>query len=203
MKEINLTTPLNETQIRSLNIGDQIKLSGMIFTARDKMHKYLFENRSKNKDKNGEISFVPPFDITNGALYHCGPIVKIIDDKYTVISSGPTTSERLEMYEPSIIKQFSLRALIGKGGMGDATSNALKTVGCVYLQTIGGGGVYLANRIRKVLDVWKLNEFGEAEAMWLFEVVDFPAIVTMDSKGNSLHKDILNRSSRQRDEIFS
>ncbi|MBF0472312.1 MAG: fumarate hydratase C-terminal domain-containing protein [Nitrospirae bacterium] len=193
MVEINLKTPLNESSVRALNIGDQVILSGRIFTARDMIHKYLCEIESVTM----------PFDITGGVLYHCGPIVREINGKYTVISSGPTTSERLEMYEARMIKRFGLRAIIGKGGMGSDTLSALRDFGCVYLQTISGAGVYLSNRVKEVLDVWKLAEFGESEAMWLFEVFDFPAIVTMDSKGNSLHKDILAYSTKQRDEIFS
>jgi fumarate hydratase class I len=193
MQVINLKTPLDMTSIEALNIGDRVELSGTIFTARDIIHKYLCEN--------DPVSM--PFDITGGVLYHCGPIVRKINGKYTVISSGPTTSERLEMYEPRMINRFGLRAIIGKGGMGEDTLNALKTSGCVYLQTISGAGVYIADRIKSVLDVWKLDEFGEPEAMWLFDVCDFPAIVTMDCKGNSLHKDIYNQSTKQRDEIFS
>jgi fumarate hydratase class I len=195
MREINLTTPLDEKVIRSLNIGDNIVLSGTIFTARDMMHKYLCDIEPET------VSL--PFDINGGVLYHCGPIVRMINNINTVISAGPTTSERLEMYEPRMIKRFGLAAIIGKGGMGDATLDALKTQGCVYLQTISGAGVFLADRIKRVLNVWKLDEFGEPEAMWLLEALNFPSVVTMDSKGNSLHKDILNNSARLRDEIFS
>ena len=83
---------------------------------------------------------------------------------------------------------------MGKGGMGRHTLKALKENGCVYLQTIGGAAVYLADRVKRVVDVWKLEEFGKTEAMWVFDVQNFPAIVTMDAHGRSLHEEIESKS---------
>jgi fumarate hydratase class I len=97
---------------------------------------------------------------------------------------------RVEMYEPWIIQRYKLRGIMGKGGMGSSTLNALKRHGCVYLHTMGGAAVYLAERVKRVAGVWKLEEFGMAEAMWLLEVQHFPAIVTMDAHGNNLHERI-------------
>jgi len=116
--------------------------------------------------------------------------MKKIESGYQVIAAGPTTSMRVEMYEADVIRQYGLRGVMGKGGMGEKTAKALQEEGCVYLQTIGGAAAYLADRIVKTIDSWKLEDFGTTEAMWIFEVKDFPAIVTMDSHGNSRHKEI-------------
>ncbi len=195
MPKISLKTPLSESDVRVLKSGDNITISGNIFTARDRIHNYLYNEKPKPEDI--------PFVINGGILYHCGPIIRKEDNEYKYISGGPTTSERLEMYEWWVIKEYGIRAIIGKGGMGDKTHDALKEYGCVYLQTISGAAVYLADRVKRVLDVWKLDEFGEPEAMWYLEVQDFPAIVTMDTHGNSLHRDIEKQSSERAKEILS
>jgi fumarate hydratase class I len=101
---------------------------------------------------------------------------------------------RVEMYESRIIEEYGIRGAMGKGGMGRRTLHALKEFGCVYLHTIGGAAVYLADRVKRVSGVWKLEEFGMTEAMWILEVNDFPAIVTMDAFGKSLHDEIERKS---------
>ncbi|HEB75734.1 MAG TPA: fumarate hydrolyase [Nitrospirae bacterium] len=181
-----LTTPLSEEAVASLNVGDFVLLSGMIVTGRDRVHKYLFSELPLPD----EI----PFELEGAVLYHCGPIVRREDAGYRLIAGGPTTSQRVEMYEWRIIKEYGLRGIIGKGGMGEKTLQAMKEAGCVYLHTISGAAVYLADRIKRVVDGWKVEEFGAPEAMWLMEVEDFPAIVTMDASGNSLHKGVAEKS---------
>jgi tartrate/fumarate subfamily iron-sulfur-dependent hydro-lyase beta chain len=170
------------TELRSLRAGDIVSLNGTIVTGRDRVHKYLFEQKPPRE----EI----PFDLTGAALYHCGPVMLKTEEGYQVVAAGPTTSMRVEMYEASVIREYGIRAIIGKGGMGEDTIGALKETGSVYFQAVGGAAVYLADRIKKPLDVWKLDEFGPTEAMWLFEIEDFPAIVTIDSLGNNIHRDI-------------
>jgi tartrate/fumarate subfamily iron-sulfur-dependent hydro-lyase beta chain len=127
-------------------------------------------------------------------LYHCGPVMKKVEGGYRAVAAGPTTSMRVEMYEAEIIKGYGIKGIMGKGGMGERTRQALAENGCVYFHTIGGAAVYLADRIRETLGVWMLEEFGPTEAMWLFRVEDFPAIVTMDSHGGNLHAEIEKRS---------
>lgn len=171
---IKLHSPLNDSTVRSLTAGQFVCLSGLIITARDKVHRYLIENK-------------PPLpELKNSILYHSGPIVK----ESKVISAGPTTSSRLEPYMEEIIAHYGIKAIIGKGGMGERTASALRQYGAVYLHAVGGAGVYLAERIKRVIDVKFLEEFGMPEAMWFLEVEEFPAIVTMDSYGRNLHKDI-------------
>ncbi len=177
-----LNTPLSKDDVLSLKVGDIVSINGQIFTGRDKIHKLLYHEKP---DKT-EI----PFELNGGIIYHCGPIIRKIDDSYKLISAGPTTSMRVEEYESDVIKTYGIKGIIGKGGMGEKTLAAMKEFGCVYLHTISGAAVYLADRIKNVLIGWKIEEFGMPEAMWLLNAEDFPAIVTMDAFGNSLHKEI-------------
>ncbi len=187
IKRINL--PLTKEDVLSLHTGDIVLINGLIVTGRDRVHKFLF-NEKPSKEK-------IPFNLEGTILYHCGPIVKKTPAGYKIIAAGPTTSMRVEIYEYKIISEYGFRGVMGKGGMGKQTLNALKENGCVYLHTVGGAGVYLADRIKRVVDVWKLEEFGKTEAMWVFDVENFPAIVTMDAYGRSLHEEIEKKSYRE------
>jgi fumarate hydratase subunit beta len=176
---MKLKTPLTEDDARRLRVGDKLELSGTIVTARDMAHKYLVEGNNS------------PFDLN--VIYHCGPIVKDM----TVVSAGPTTSIREEPYEATVIETFEVRAIIGKGGMGEKTQKALKRFGCVYLAAVGGAGALMAKRITAVKDVYKLEEFGMPEAFWQFEVEDMPLIVTMDSEGGNLYRRVGEESAKK------
>lgn len=183
-KTINL--PMTKEDALSLKAGDMVLINGRIVTGRDKLHKFLF-NKKPPKEK-------IPFDLEGTILYHCGPIVKKTPGGFVFIAGGPTTSMRVEMYEYRIIKEYGIRGVMGKGGMGKQTSDALKENGCVYLNTMGGAAAYLADRVKGVAGVWKLEEFGMTEAMWILDVKDFPAVVTMDAYGKNLHEEILRHS---------
>jgi len=177
-----LNLPLKKTDVLKLHAGDVVLISGVMVTGRDKLHKLLFNEKVPKKDI--------PCDLNGTVLYHCGPIMKKTGEEYKAVAAGPTTSMRLEMYEHKIISEYGIRGIMGKGGMGEQTLKAMKRNGCVYFHAIGGAAAYLADRIIKIVNVWKLEEFGMAEAMWALEVENFPAIVTMDAHGKSLHKDI-------------
>ncbi|MDP6670527.1 MAG: FumA C-terminus/TtdB family hydratase beta subunit [archaeon] len=172
---ISLKTPLKKEDIQKLNVGDRVLLSGTIFTARDKACNFLLQNHLA--------------EIENSAIYHCGPIVK----GNKVISAGPTTSYRLNQYTPELIEKYGVKAIIGKGGMDESVLNALKGR-AVYLSAVGGAGVIYATAT-KVKNVYK-KEFGMPEAIWELEVKDFPAIVTMDSKGNNLYAKVFQKSKK-------
>ncbi len=189
VRPVELRLPLSVSDVRGLKAGDVVSLSGSIVTGRDMVHRYLAEKRPPKEEV--------PFELSRTVLYHCGPVMERSGDGYRAVSAGPTTSMRVEMYEAQIIREYHLRGIMGKGGMGEATRRALKENDCVYLHTIGGAAVYLADRIRKVSGVWKLEEFGQTEAMWLFEVEAFPAIVTMDCHGNDIHGRIEEESLRR------
>jgi len=175
-REIRLTTPLSESQVRGLKVGDVVLLNGMLHTGRDTLHHYLMSHDS-------------PVDLRGAALYHCGPVSLKQDGKWIMNAAGPTTSIREEPYQADVIKKFGLRAVIGKGGMGAKTLAMMKEFGAVYLNAIGGAAQYYSKCIEEVEAVDFL-EFGVPEAMWHVRVKDFPAIVTMDSHGNSLHADV-------------
>ncbi|MEW6214067.1 MAG: FumA C-terminus/TtdB family hydratase beta subunit [Nitrospirota bacterium] len=184
IKTINL--PLTKDDVLKLNVGDMVLINGQLITGRDRVHKFLFS------EKPGEEQI--PFNLRGSILYHCGPIVRKTEEGFKLIAGGPTTSMRVEIYEYQIISEYGISGVMGKGGMGRQTLNALKENGCVYLHTIGGAAVYLADRVRRVVDVWKLEEFGMTEAMWVFDVEEFPALVTMDAHGRSLHEEVEKRS---------
>jgi fumarate hydratase, class I len=182
-REVSLTTPLAEEQVRSLKVGDVVLLSGTMHTGRDSLHHHLMTHDA-------------PLDLRGSALYHCGPVALKKGDKWFMNAAGPTTSGREEPYQADVIKKFGIRAVIGKGGMGVRTLAALKEHGAVYLNAIGGAAQYYTKCITEVEGVDFL-EFGIPEAMWHIRVRDFPAIVTMDAHGNSLHADV-EKASAQR-----
>lgn len=185
---ISLTTPISEAAIRALKVGDEVGITGTIFTGRDAVHKYLHEG--------GKLP--PEVNLQNGVLYHCGPVV-IKDDQgqWKCVAAGPTTSIREEPYQWQVIRDFSLRGVIGKGGMGDKTLAACKEHGCAYLHAIGGAAQVLAECIKRVKNVYMMAEFGAPEAIWEFEVENFPVVVTIDSHGNSLHKEVFAASQAE------
>jgi fumarate hydratase class I len=182
-KEVTLRTPLTEEQVRALKVGDIVLISGKAFTGRDAVHAHLMKHD-------------PPVDLNGSVLYHCGPVVVKEANGWRVTAAGPTTSIREEPYQADIIKRYGVRAVVGKGGMGAKTLAALKESGAVYLNAIGGAAQFYARAIEGVDEV-SLMEFGTPEAMWHLRVKDFPAIVTMDAHGNSLHKDVEQNSARE------
>ncbi|MBT3298200.1 fumarate hydratase [archaeon] len=184
---IRLTTPLKTEDIIKLNVGDKILISGTIFTARDKVHLFLLEKSEKEQNIRTKIN--------NGIIYHCGPIIK----NNQVISAGPTTSNRMSLYTPQLIEEHNIKAIIGKGGMSKEVKEALKGK-AVYLSAVGGAGVLYANSM-KVKSTYK-KEFGMAEAIWEFEVKDFPVIVSIDAKGNSLYDKVYNKSKEVYEELI-
>ena len=180
-REIRLETPLSEEKVRALKVGDVVLINGPMVTGRDDAHTYLMHHDA-------------PCDLNGAVLYHCGPVMLKAgtspDVRWHTNAAGPTTSIREEPYEADVMKQFGIRAVMGKGGMGPRTLAALQEHGAVYLHAIGGAAQFYARCLPKVLGVYLLEELGIPEAMWVFEAKDFPAIVTMDSHGNSLHADV-------------
>lgn len=191
-REVVLTTPITEEQIRSLRVGDVVVINGEMHTGRDALHKYLMDHDA-------------PIDLNGAVIYHCGPVMLKDEDGWHVKAAGPTTSIREEPYQGDIIKKFGIRAVIGKGGMGAKTLAALQEHGAVYLNAIGGAAQYYAQCLNKVNGV-DFMEFGIPEAMWHLQVEGFAAIVTMDSHGNSLHADVeqdsLTKLSQFKDPVF-
>ena len=186
-REVALRAPLTEEQVRSLKVGDVVLLSGRAYTGRDAVHHHLMKHD-------------PPVDLRGGVIYHCGPVVAKDGANegsgWRVTAAGPTTSIREEPYQADVIKRYGVRAVIGKGGMGAKTLAALREAGAVYLNAIGGAAQFYARTITSV-DGVSLLEFGTPEAMWHLTIENFPAIVTMDSHGNSLHNDVEESSAHE------
>lgn len=182
---IKLTTPLEESTIRNLRVGRKVLFSGTIVTARDAAHRYLVE-------RSDDDPF--PFDLAGSAIYHCGPVLTREKDRWRVVSAGPTTSMRMEMYQGDVLRRYGVRAIIGKGGMGAATLAAMAEAPAVYLAAPSGAGALLAGCIERVLGVWKLEEFGSPEALWQLEVRDLPAVVAADCVGGNLFETVEIRS---------
>ena len=184
-----LRYPFDEQQVRSLKAGDAVSITGLVYTGRDKFHKYFADGGK------------PPVDFRDGALYHCGPVV--VRDRgagggdWRVVAAGPTTSVRENPYEPSFIAKSGVRLVIGKGGMDAATLAAMKKHGCVYIQAVGGAAALSAAAVRRVAGVSFLDEFGAAEAVWHLEVEGFTGIVAMDARGCSLFEKVAEASSAE------
>jgi fumarate hydratase class I len=186
-REVVLTAPLTEESVRALRVGDVVLISGEFFTGRDAVHAYLMKNP-------------PPVDLRGAVLYHCGPVMLKQGDEWVVKAAGPTTSSREEPYQATVIEEYGVRAVIGKGGMGARTLAALQKSGAVYLNAIGGAAQFYARTVEKVLGV-HLMEFGIPEAMWHLRVKNFAAIVTMDAHGNSLHAGIEAETGAKLEEL--
>jgi len=173
-----LITPLKNRDIEALRIGDTVYISGRLCTARDKVHQRALAEKTFPCDLNGNV------------LFHAGPVVKKIGTKWSVVAVGPTTSSRMNSFEPDFIKTFGVKAIIGKGGMDENVANAMKENKCVYLSMTGGCGATAAAQIKKVVGVEWL-ELGIPEAVWVIEVEKFgPLVVSMDSCGNSIYNEV-------------
>ncbi|HEY7312290.1 MAG TPA: FumA C-terminus/TtdB family hydratase beta subunit [Gemmataceae bacterium] len=189
-KAISLQTPLSEADVRNLKAGDMVLLSGIVCTGRDEVHKYLC--------KGGDLPI-----LKDGVIYHCGPVVLEDNGSYRVVAAGPTTSIREEPYQADIVRRYNVKAVIGKGGMGAKTLQACQEHGCVYLHAIGGAAQIYARCVEQVEGVYLKEKFGSPEAVWVLRVKDFPAVVTMDAHGRSLHQEVADASKGRLQGVLS
>ncbi len=189
-----LETPLDHEKIKELRIGDTFYITGTIFTARDAAHEKLLEIDEEDV----------PFNPSKYAMFHCGPAIHKEEGEWEVVSAGPTTSIRMEIFEDDFIERFGTKVIIGKGGMGERTLKALEKHGGVYCQYTGGAGALMANAIKEVEDVHFLEELGIPEAFWMFRVEEAgPFLVTMDSAGNSIHDEVDKEVSKNLEKVKS
>jgi fumarate hydratase subunit beta len=198
--------PVTEEKIRALAVGDEIAIYGTIVTGRDGAHKLMHEaidaEKAGDPSKMAALEWLRPL-LKDSFIYHCGPVMKKDGDdrgeaagqaKWKVVAAGPTTSSREEPYQAEVIERFGLRGVIGKGGMGPKTAGACQKFGAVYMHGVGGAAVAIASAIKEVVTVHLYDELGPPEAFWVLRVEDFRGVVTIDSRGGSLHKDVLERS---------
>jgi len=194
MTTYRLRTPIPEEEVRRLRVGDTIYVSGIMVTARDAAHRRALELYRRGESL--------PVDLRGGVLFHCGPIVRKSDGGWEVIAAGPTTSTRMEAFESDFIRAYGVRVVVGKGGMGPKTAEAMRKFGAVYAAFTGGAAVLAAKAIRRVVGVEWLD-LGMPEALWIFEVEDFgPLTVAIDTHGNNLHEEVRRRAQENRNKIL-
>jgi len=188
---IRLSLPTTDAEIAALKVGDQVLLNGTLITGRDAAHHYIIENFIRREPPESERQMYEILQrvLAGNVIYHCGPVVAKENGKYKFVAAGPTTSIREEPYEHLVIEKFKVKGVIGKGGMGAQTLAACQKFKAVYFHAIGGAATYIAQSVKAVIDVYKLD-LGVPEAMWLIRVENFPAVVTMDSHGGSLHAEV-------------
>lgn len=194
--EYHLKTPIPESEIRKLKMGDLVYITGTIITARDEAHLKaleLYENGEK-----------PPVNFERVGIFHCGPIMKQGEGEWIVVAAGPTTSARMEIFQDKFIETFHPAIIIGKGGMGKRTSKACEEHGCVYGAFTGGAALLAAKGIKNVKNVFWLEELGMPECLWVYEVENFgPMIITIDSHGNNMTENIKEEVKARMDEILA
>ncbi len=187
-------TPISEQEIRKLRVNDVLYVSGTMFTARDQAHKRALEYFKQGKPL--------PLSLEGLAVFHCGPIVKKKEDRWTIVAAGPTTSTRMEIFEDEFIKNFKVRVIIGKGGMGKRTTEAMAKYGAVYGAFTGGAAILAAKAIKSVKSVEWLD-LGMPEAMWILEVEEFgPLAIAIDCHGNNLFEDIKRKVEENKQKIY-
>jgi len=194
MATYKLKTPISEEDIRKLKVNDVIYITGTIITARDAAHRRALEFHKEGKKL--------PVNLQGLAVFHCGPIVKKEDDKWMVVAAGPTTSTRMDLFEDEFIRDFKVRVVIGKGGMGKKTTEAMKRYGAVYGAFTGGAAVLAAKAVKNVKSV-EWYDLGMPEALWVLEVEDFgPLTVAIDAHGNNLFEEVRKKVEESRQKVY-
>ena len=173
-----ITLPASKEELKSLRAGDIIRLSGVIYTARDAAHKRICDMLSRGEK--------PPFPIERSVIYYSGPCPTKPGD--VIGSCGPTTSYRMDKYAP-VFYENGADGAIGKGVIGTDVKEAMKKHGCVYFIATGGAGALLKSRVKKC-DIVAFPELG-AEAVRRLEVEDMPLIVGVDTKGRDIYESAL------------
>jgi fumarate hydratase subunit beta len=187
-------TPISEEDIRKLKVNDVLYVTGTIVTARDQAHRRALEFFKEGKSL--------PVNLEGLAVFHCGPVVSKEGDKWIAVAAGPTTSTRMDIFEDEFIKDFKVRLVIGKGGMGKKTTDAMAKYGAVYGAFTGGAAILAAKAIKNVKSVEWLD-LGTPEAMWIFEVEEFgPLAVAIDSHGNNIFMDVQKKVEENKQKIY-
>ena len=171
-----LTTPISAEDLKGIKIGDIVYLNGSMTTCRDVAHRRLVE-------EGREL----PVDVRNNAIFHAGPIIRPLEnDKFEMVSVGPTTSMRMEKFEYEFVKETGVRVIIGKGGMKENTERACKEFGAIHCVFPAGNAVVAATEVEEIVAAeWR--DLGMPETLWNCRVKEFgPLIVSIDTKGNNL-----------------
>ena len=195
MVESHLQTPISEKDARELTIGDIVYITGDMFTARDSAHRRALEYHAEGKKL--------PIDLPGKVLFHCGPLVQKMNGEYRIISAGPTTSMRLDMFEDKFIEKFNVHVIIGKGGMGPRTTAACQKFGAIYCAFTGGAGALAGKTIKRVQSVEWLD-LGIPEALWSLQVEKFgPLMVAIDTHNRNLYGEIAKQVIENKMHIYA
>ena len=194
MATYHVSTPISESDVRKLRIRDTLFILGLMFTARDQAHRRALEIARRGDSL--------PFSLKGMAVFHCGPIVQKKKGDWQVVAAGPTTSARMDSIEDEFIERFKVRIVVGKGGMGAKTTDAMRRFGAAYCNFTGGAAVLAAKSIKKVEGVEWLD-LGIPEAVWILEVENFgPLTVAIDSLGQNLHSQISAKVEENKSKVY-
>jgi fumarate hydratase subunit beta/L(+)-tartrate dehydratase beta subunit len=194
LKKAYLITPLKRADVADLRIGDTVYISGRVYTARDMVHIRVMEYLKEGKQL--------VEDFSGAAIFHAGPVVRKKNGEWEVVVIGPTTSMRMEPFSETLFGKLGVKAVIGKGGMGEDTQQALVKYCGVYLLSPPGCAVIQAKSVQEVSAVHWLD-LGVPEAIWVLDVKEWgPLVVAMDSHGQSLFKRVKKNALRKIGEIF-
>jgi fumarate hydratase subunit beta len=173
--KIKLTTPLTKEKVKSLKAGQQVLITGTIYTGRDAAHLRLINAINNNEPL--------PFDVENNIMYYVGPAPAKPGE--VIGSCGPTTSYRMDDLTVPLL-ELGLTGMIGKGKRNDTVVEGMKKYGAVYFAAIGGAGALIANSVEQV-EIIAYEDLG-AEAIRKMDVVDFPCVVVIDANGNNMYE---------------
>jgi len=192
--EVKVHLPISEREVRKLKVGDIVYVSGIVHTMRDMGHRRVVEMIQRGEGL--------PFNLKNGAIWHCGPITRKVNEKWEIMAAGPTSSSRFTELGAILVKELYVRLTIGKGTMSTPMINALKDVGGAYLVATGGCAALYAKEVVSVEDVHWLD-LGMPEATWVLRVEQLgPMVVGIDSKGNALAQMVLDNVRNRIEKIF-
>jgi L(+)-tartrate dehydratase beta subunit len=186
MAHYKLHTPLTEADVRQLELEDTVSIDGTIYGIRDATQIRIFDE-----------GIAPPADLTGSVCLHTAPGVrKLPDGRYEKICIGTTTSTRMDRFVPGLVEQYGVRAIVGKGGVLDASIEAMQRAGAVYLAIVGGAAALETLQVEEIEQVWWEDLM--PECLWKFRVKDFgPLIVASDSHGNSHYRAIQQRAAER------
>lgn len=192
-----LTTPIKDEDLADIHVGDVIYLTGYLVTCRDVAHRRLIEEKREL-----------PINIDGGAILHAGPIIRVLgqddngEDKYEVVSVGPTTSMRMEKFEKEFIKQTNVKLIVGKGGMGEGTQQGCAEHKALHVVYPAGCAVQAATQVEEIVDAqWK--DLGMPETLWKFKVKEFgPLIVSIDTHGRNIFEEMKVIYNERKDKVY-
>lgn len=193
MKKV-LKTPITSADLKGIKVGDVIYLEGHIVTCRDVAHRRLIE-----------YGMELPIDLKGGAIFHAGPIVKKVDgeeDKYKMISVGPTTSMRMERFEKEFIERTGVKVIVGKGGMGPNTEKGCREYKAIHCVFPAGCAVIAAEQVEEIEGAY-WTDLGMPETLWVCKVKEFgPLIVSIDAEGNNLFEQNKAKFNERKEKVL-